>query len=170
MIKDVVVALAAIVTASAAVIGLSTWRRQLHGATRHEVARKAMRALRGVHTALINARDMLATVDAIRYNVAQGKPIPPESGRFDPEEAERIVLDRFWRAYAILRQDTEEASDLFGEEARAKVVEVFKLISVFQLRISLRVDGDVKPPHATAEKDLYGDKLRSAIDAAVECF
>jgi len=179
--KDALLGGSALIGSAAAIVGLRTWRRQIRGSTRHEVARRAMRALRSIHSTIVDARQTLLSVASIRYHESEGKPIPKDGPRFDPAESQRNVLDRFWRAHANLRQASGEASDVFDEHARRVFNDVFNVIARFQLVVALlpyvepkapAEDPEKKPSilYETREGDAYGSELDSVIHAALRHF
>jgi hypothetical protein len=180
VIKEVIVTIAAVIGSFVAILGLKTWRRQLRGASKYEVTRRTMKALRSVHAAVQEARNALTSAGAIRYYLAQGKSLPSNEP-LDLEGVERRSLDRYASARAVLREQAAEVRDVLGEEAGDKVTGVLKMVGLFDINVGLLSlkDSDAPPTdprekpnvlYVTGDDDKYGKDLDRMISDALDYF
>ena len=63
LIKDIIVAIAAVTMAGLAVFGVNTWRRELHGKSEYDAAHAFLSATYRLLYASSSARNLLITAD-----------------------------------------------------------------------------------------------------------
>ena len=113
--KDVALGTAALVAATVSILGLRTWRRQLHGQTQFAVAHKFVRAAYKVRDAFsfVRRRSFLSSEN----EAVEGSDTRDADGRFDEVKAYR----RRWRvlesAFAELEVESLEAEVIWGQVA-----------------------------------------------------
>jgi len=182
--KDLVVTVAAILTATAAIIGLRTWQRQLRGTTKYKVAVRALEAIHALHDAVTDARRSLADTAAIRRHMAAGETGFMKTRGHDPYRAAEQFMEPVWVAQADLIRVQREARIHLGKEAKSHVVDVLKAMGPFFLAYLLHWNKDLPPsqavleqptdrPHplyATEGEDPYAVEIAAAVSSAEEFF
>jgi len=177
IIRDLVVITAALVGIYVGLSGLNTWKRQLTGASRHQLGRRVVRSLRDLKAAVENGRFYFDYVDQIRSGgPTQG--ILKSRTPVDPDKIETEAIDRFYKAQADLRADSDEASDLFGVEAERLLQEVLRLPRGFWTSCAARryraselsPEERTKTVTVTNFSDHHNKDLDAAIAAALEFF
>lgn len=118
--KDFVVALAAIVTAAVAVVGLRKWRKELRGKAHFDAARGLIRATYKLRDELRNSRAPL--VRAAEF--PQNYPPQPPNHRAEAEAWAHVYSKRFTPVREALQEfDSQglEAEALWGNEVRNSI-------------------------------------------------
>lgn len=121
--KDAITGIAAGVAAVVAILGLQTWKRQLHGNTNYDVSRRLLRAaytlretVRWVRNPMISGGEMAAALKAAGLNDS-----PP--GGID-ERGEALAYEARWRKVADAQSEFAtvllEAEALWGPEIRQR--------------------------------------------------
>ena len=176
IVRDLIVIGAAIVGMYVGLSGLKTWKRQLRGAARLEIARRAIRALRGLQSAVVNARIYFIHVDFVRSG-GTSRLSEKLGERPDPDRMERDAIEAFWKAHAAFRLSSDEASDLIGQTAEELMQDVQVALGGFQFAlVARRFRGDPKvaaPMREAAsgdKADEFDRKLNAAIEKALEFF
>jgi hypothetical protein len=148
-ISDFTVAVAAIVTATAAWKGLSSWKLEQAGKVHFEVARQLARATYRLRNAMNDAR-------AVFTSAAEFPEGYNSVNRTDREEAEawaHIFKNRFTplREVALELQTVGlEAEVLWGEEVKQKVAALLRCVSLLRAGMERRIrqlaSGDPRRP------------------------
>jgi hypothetical protein len=137
--KDIIVSIAAIVTAGAAVYGFRTWRRELTGKARFETARSMMRAAFDLRDALENAR--APWVDASEFPPVTDNDQSTPALRAD---ALRHAYNKRWKpvysAMTAFRDKSAEAEVIFGAELRGPTDELVSCVTTFSAAIRMLID------------------------------
>jgi hypothetical protein len=118
-IKDVLVALAAAITAIVAIVGLTSWRRELKGKAEFEVARNLIRATYALRDAVQDSRAPF--VSGGEFPSGYGHANPSSD---DEAQAFGYVFKKRWTpvSKAVQEVDTQtlEAEAFWGAEIRSK--------------------------------------------------
>jgi hypothetical protein len=110
--RDVVAVIGTIGALAIGLVGLGTWRRQLHGTSKYEVARRA----------ILLTYEMRDAIQAVRSPMLQLRREEVEAGR-RIEEEQRIYDERMQRLYekwSQLRALVLEAKAIWGEKAETQ--------------------------------------------------
>jgi hypothetical protein len=119
LVKDIATGAAALVAGTVAVLGLKTWRRQLHGQAQYDLARRLLRAVYRARDELQNVRNplILRSESAAARNEAGLPPTQTALGS-SPEELS-AVYERRWSRLATAMSDLQlemtEAEVIFGQ-------------------------------------------------------
>jgi hypothetical protein len=120
LIKDLIVAAAAAITAVAAWRGLSVWRKETKGRRSFEVARRLLRNAYQIEAAVRSFRNPLQRASEIEE--AHKELGLDESKRQDAFESTKAVYELRWRhlgeAWANFNASAVEARVLWGDEAQ----------------------------------------------------
>jgi len=186
IIKDIIVASCSLIAVSIAWRGLNTWKRQLSGNSRHELARRWILSAYKLRDAIESVRKPGMSSGEVQNALVQ-------SGRslegLDPKAAHMAQMNAvyFVRWNKVLEAKSEllvnslEAEVLWGAEAKAAYLEVGR--SVQKLWAAIVVDLDLKdtgqmeldhadamkrmrimfPAAATPEEDEYMVELNAAV-------
>ena len=114
--SDVVVALAAAVTASAAIYGVRSWARELHGRARFEVARSLAKATYRLRDAIQTARTPMIRGSEFPedYRSSMGRKVKPEVEAQDYAHVFAARWEPLYAAYQDFDAQTLEAEALWG--------------------------------------------------------
>jgi hypothetical protein len=139
--KDVATGLAAIVAASVAVIGLRAWRRQLHGQTEYDLARRVLRAVYRVRDELQGVRSPL--ILASEFEAARRETGAPSSDKASPftTDDEAAVYERRWKRLATALSDLQveviETEVIWGKSAVAQLKPLRQCVSDLNANLTL---------------------------------
>lgn len=127
LIKDVIVAFAAIIGAGVAVIGLSTWRHQLEGTAQYELARRLLKEVYQFREALQSVRFPFIAVKEMELSDNEGPPPTNDKDRRHRELA-KAYQNRYGRVYDTrnaLEATLLEVEVLWGAELVEKVRKLY---------------------------------------------
>ena len=158
MTKDILFSMAALSGAIVAWHGLHTWKRQLHGATEYELARRYLRAAYRLRDEFGRFRNPFMSGDEIATAIAEAQvDAPPES-----EMAHRAAYVHRWNRVADaasgLRLESLEAEVLWGQAARNATRSLEKCASTLNSALTM---------HLMDRSDRPGDGIGSAARARV---
>jgi len=127
LIKDIVVALVAIIGSGVAVIGLSTWRRQLEGTAQYELARRLLKEVYQFREALQSVRFPFIAVKEMELSDDEGPPPANDKDRRNRELAKAYQnrYDRVYDARNALEATLLEVEVLWGAELVEKVKKLY---------------------------------------------
>lgn len=135
VVKDVVIALAALIGAWVAVQGLSTWKRQLKGSVEYELTRRLLRttyrwreSIKAVRSPMVWAQEMPAPSDEERKSMSEA-----EIQHYGYATAYQRRWDKVVEARDALQTELLEAEVLWGKQ----VLDIFS--SAFELQRELYV-------------------------------
>ena len=173
--RDVVAIIGTIGALAIGLAGLGTWRRQLHGTSKYEVARRA----------ILLAYEMRDAIQAVRSPILQLRREEIDAGR-RIEEEQRIYDERMQRLYekwSQLRTIILETKAIWGEKAEAQFRALQGLVGTMRAEIWLHfwLKGAYAAPGATVDntpervaknrKVIYwtsdDDEFSQKIDAAI---
>jgi hypothetical protein len=167
LIKDLLLASAAIVTATVAVLGLRKWRHELSGKVAFDVAR-------GLAKATYRLRD---EIQSARSPLVRGAEFPPEyhatALRSHDEEAQAwsFIYRRRWEPIANALQEFDaqalEAEALWGPDIRKLTDALRKCSHLLNISIEAVVeDKSVGGENFKADRE-FGKKMRADVHASV---
>jgi hypothetical protein len=124
LLKDAMTGIAAVTAAVVAAKGLQTWKRQLHGNTNYELARRLLRsvyklreAIRWLRRTYISAGEMSAAIKA-------AGPDAPSQGSLDHHRRVELAYQARWQslvdAQVEFAAELLEAEALWGPEIRER--------------------------------------------------
>lgn len=188
-VADSATGVAALGTALVAYLGLTTWRDQLDGRTRYDLARRMLKktyrlreAIRAARSPMILGGEMAAAVDE------EGVREEGTRGLGADDEAIAAVYDQRWKRVADVRSDLEadalEAEALWGSEETDEALQPLRgfLGTLFALMSEhvMRLRGGIHAADAergqkvrrqllgAGEQDELGDEMDSAIGSVEE--
>ncbi|MDL0433149.1 hypothetical protein QPM17_18570 [Marinobacter sp. TBZ242] len=126
-VKDIVVALAAIIGSGVALIGLSTWRRQLEGTAEYELARRLLKEVYQFREALQSVRFPFIAVKEMELSDDEG-PAPVNDKDRRHRELAKAYQNRYDRVYDArnaLEATLLEVEVLWGAELVEKVRKLY---------------------------------------------
>lgn len=165
--KDVILALAGGVTACVAVIGLTTWSRQLHGTTKFEVAR-------GLAKATYKLRD---EIRSYRSPIIRAGEFPDEYRNFggvkDPDtEANayaHVYTARLQPIVSALQEfDTQtlEAEAIWGEKIRERTDSIRRLVIKLNAATEAFIANEKSGGEDFKQNRQFGIQIRSEVSAS----
>lgn len=185
-IEHVVVIVAAAITAIAAVLGVSTWRRQLRGQAHYEAARSTLRAVYRVRDAVAMVRSPFMSSGERASALAEVEPDPKNPLDETREGSIRAMAAGYqvrWRAVASAMSDLDlarvEAEALWGSEVveclaaiRRCVHELNAALTMYLQRQRKAWRGKAPTSHdEEIERIVFGagdDEFQGKVRAAVE--
>jgi hypothetical protein len=165
--KDVVLAIAGVVTAVVAVLGLKTWSRQLRGTADFEVARKLAKATYKLRDEIQIYRSPL--IRSREFSDGQR-----DDGSMDRKETSanaygHVFSARWEPVYAALQEfDTQtlEAEALWGTPVRTKTDELRRLLRLLWAATEAYIDNERSGgEHFKSDRE-FGVKIRSEVFAS----
>lgn len=178
--SDAIVALAAVLGAGIAVVGLRTWKAQLRGTAHFECARRLMLAVLGVRTAIQSLRVPMMFTGELASAVAdrsaavyeQIQKLTPQS-KIDPSiEATVAVYERRWQAveearsqYRVLLLEARLYWPDGLEEADKQLNELMQRLFVDLYLYKQHLTKEWNPAeHAESQERIQGTVFRSGAD------
>ena len=172
-IKDVFMVIAAGIASYVALVGLSTWRRQLTGTTEYELALEVLKAVYKLRDAIGYFRNPLLGVgeEAVALKEAEVETDSDDSRNEYKRKA--VVFDRRWRVVNEALSEFEvvsiEAETLFGEEVKNKLETVEQCVRSLYSDIHLYLHNlavpEAKVKMGQIEKRVFGFGDRDPEDA-----
>jgi hypothetical protein len=166
ILKDVVVACAAVTGATVAVLGLKTWRRQLQGQAQYELARRYLRAVLNVRDAIRGVRAPFMSAGEI-FAAMKEAGLDPDADRREHLKQQRaaysVRMNRLNQARSDLRVEALEAEVLWGKAAQELLLPLDRAIG--ELFASLYRYLDSQEPNASSserQRDLQAE-LRGVV-------
>lgn len=137
VVKEIVEVIFYLVTGAAVVIGLNSWRKELRGRARYEVAKNIIAGAYRIRDSINNARSMMM----FPAEWADHEKSPNESGR-------ETQVKNSWYGYARRYESVAnaqsqwypavvEAEALFGEDARKKIEDLYYSVQTFKAAIEM---------------------------------
>ena len=166
VIKDIVLALAAIVTATVAIKGLTTWDRQLRGTAGFEAAR-------AVAKSAYKVRD---TLQDCRSPFLSSHEFPPEyyesrSNRAPEQKAKGyafLYTNRWspvWQAMQEFDANVLEAEALWGQSIRTATDPLRKVVRELNIAIDAIIANAASGGEDFSSDRDFGKKIRSMVSA-----
>jgi hypothetical protein len=167
--KDVVLAIAGVLTAVVALVGLKTWSRQLRGTADFEVARKLAKAT-------YKLRDEIQIYRSPWIRSSEFPEGQREGGSTNPTETRanaygHVFSARWQPVYAALQEfDTQtlEAEALWGISVRTKTDELRRLLRLLWAATESYIDNERSGgEHFKSDRD-FGVKIRAEMFASTQ--
>ena len=127
--KDVILALAGIIGSVVAILGLSTWKRQLYGQTEYELAKRLLKSLYYLREVITDARHPF-----MLYSTEPD--LPKEKLEYMSKEekdwhSQVQAWEKRWEPIAKARADLDtnvlESEVYWGNEIKVKMEQVYRL-------------------------------------------
>lgn len=165
-IKDIVLALAAVVTATVAVKGLGTWNRQLRGTADFDVARGLARATYKVRDKLQACRSPLLSAHEFPpgYHDSEGNRLPEQ----DAKGYAFVYFNRWspvWEAMQEFDVSVLEAEALWGEPIRDATDSLRKVVREVNVAIDAFLADAASSGEDFSSDREFGKRMRSIISA-----
>jgi hypothetical protein len=165
-VKDIVLALAAVVTATVAIKGLSTWNRQLRGTAGFEAARALAKSAYKV-------RD---TLQSCRSPLLSSHEFPPEyheaGAKRSPEQEAKgyafLYTNRWspvWQAMQEFDTNVLEAEALWGQPIREATDHLRKVVREVNVAIDAFIANAASGGEDFSSDKEFGKKMRSTVSA-----
>lgn len=164
--KDIVLALAAVITATVAVKGLSTWNRQLRGTADFDVARGLARATYKVREKLQACRSPLLSANEFppKYHDSEGDRTPEQ----DAKGYAFVYSNRWspvWEAMQEFDVSVLEAEALWGEPIRDATDSLRKVVREVNVAIDAFIADAASGGEDFSSDRKFGRKMRSIVSA-----
>ncbi len=178
--RDLIVIVGSGVAIYVGLSGLHTWKRQLRGATKHEVSRKVLRTLTRLQDAIIEVKRVVHERAFFSRAVAEGTARVYSSLLSDPDSVLQPRMRRVTREHAALADEADDVMYLFESEAKEKLDEVFQVFAKFELGYA--IESSRGPEHKFTggsgmsvfyggeEADRFDRELNAAFTGAIEYF
>ena len=164
-IKDIVVALAALVTGIVAIYGITSWRRELKGKANFEVARILIKAVYKLRDELGYCRSSFISAYEFpkEYEGTLGKHSAEEEG-----QAWAHVYSKRWEPVGNSIQDFEaallEAEALWGNDIKEKASKLLGACRELRVAIEAVIDDKYSGGENFKDKE-FGIKMRARVSA-----
>jgi hypothetical protein len=144
LIKDCITILSTATIAIIAIIGLTTWKKQLKGKTEYELARRLLRAVYEVRDAIGAVRNPFASAAEISISLQEANiEIEPRDPEFNAK-SQSALYQRRWKkvqeALGELDLEEFEAEVIWGHGIKEKILvlrrQVVKLYSYIHLYLT----------------------------------
>jgi hypothetical protein len=164
--RDIIIALAAVVTATVAVKGLNTWSRQLRGTADFQVARGLAKATYKVREKLQLCRSPYLSDQEFppKYHGAESKR-PPER---DAKGYAFVYSNRWssvWEAIQEFDVGALEAEALWGKSIREATDSLRKVVREVNVAIDAFIENAASGGEDFSRDAEFGKKMRSIISA-----
>jgi hypothetical protein len=165
-VKDIIISIAAILTASAAIIGLKNWSRELKGKTEFETARGIIRATYKLRDEIEKCRSPL--INAYEFPEGHRGYSPNESFEEKAQALAHVYKNRWepvWNALLNFDAQTLEAEALWGIELRNKTDEFRQCVRELNIAIEAVIsDTGSGGEEFNRDKEL-GKEMRSKVSS-----
>lgn len=164
--KDIVLALAAVVTATVAVKGLSTWNRQLRGTADFDVARGLAKATYKVREKLQACRSPLLMAQEFppEYQAAEGKRSPEQEAK-----GYAFVYSNRWSPVWEAMQEFDvivlEVEALWGKPIREATDSLHKVVREVNVAIDAFIADAASGGEDFSSDREFGKKMHSTVSA-----
>jgi len=184
IIKDVIVSIAAIVTASIAVFGITSWRRELRGKSDFDAARRLMKSTYMLRDSITAARDPL--ISGYEFPEGYDGDAFGNATAEDKAKAYFHVFNNRWKPIIEALQEfdtaTLEAEAIWGAGIKVKTNTFRKTLSKLQAAKQMHVQNMLRDNNylddnmaQTIHRDLFDtvrmgeeNELSNDIDAAIK--
>ena len=140
IIKDVLVALTAIVVAGGAIYGLRTWKRELTGKAKFDVARNVMFYSFKLNEDFKYARSPFTNADEMAARLKGENESPDKAHWLDVWYARNIRLQPAYEDIRKMQEAAWEAEIVLGDEAGKLVSESVILLRKSLVELSVAID------------------------------
>lgn len=171
-VKDVLVGIAAAVTAVVAIKGLNTWSRQLTGSASFDTARGLVRATLKVRDAIEAFRSpfIMSHEFPVGYQNIQSEHPPGHSRNQAEAEAWRHMYNKRWELVltAVREFDSSslEAEALWGQEIRDATNKLRGCIVQIYAAIDAAIENKAEGGEIFSRDKEFGKKMRAVLSAS----
>jgi len=167
LVRDVVVALAAAVTATVAVVGLSTWSRELRGKATFEVARALARSTYKLRDEIKNCRT--GFLAASEFPEGYGARLGQSSAREEANALAHVYGNRWknvWEALQEFDTTTLEAEAIWGSEIRARTDALRQCVRELRAAIDAVIENTAARGENFTTNREFEKEMRSKVSTA----
>ncbi len=167
IIKDILIAVAAAVTATVAVLGLKSWSRELRGKADFEVARGLIRATYKLRDELGFCRSPF--IRAQEFPEGYYKPTGKNTPQEEAEGLAYVYKNRWqpvWNAIQEFDVQALEAEALWGSDLKAKTNVLRKCVSELNAAIDALISDKSSGGRDFESDREFGRKIRSTVSAS----
>lgn len=129
LVKDVILAIAAVIGSIVAIMGLSTWKRQLYGQSEYELAKRLLKSLYLFREVINNARHPFMQYSAVP-DLPQNK-LEQMTKEEKEWHAQAQAWEKRWAPVAKARADLDmnvlESEVFWGDEIKEKMAKISQL-------------------------------------------
>jgi hypothetical protein len=164
--KDIVLALAAIITATVAIKGLTTWNRQLRGTAGFEVARALAKSAYKVRDTLQDCRSPLLSSHEFPPEYHEGG--PKRSSEQEAKGYAFLYTNRWspvWQAMQEFDANVLEAEALWGRSIRTATDPLRKVVREVNVAIDAIIANAASGGEDFSNDRDFGKKMRSTVSA-----
>lgn len=165
--KDAVIALAAAVTGTVAVVGLSNWNRELRGKASFEVARSLARATYKLRDELRHSRSPL--LSASEFPEGYVGHLGQNSSRERADALAYVYGNRWKHVYEALESfdtNTLEAEAMWGEKIREKTDVLRQCVNELRGAIEAVIDDTAQDGQSFKSDQEFGKDMRSKVSTS----
>jgi hypothetical protein len=165
-LKDIVLAIAAIITATVAIIGLSTWDRQLRGTAGFEAARALSKSAYKVRDTLQDCRSPLLSSHEFPPEYHEGR--SKQSSEKEAKGYAFLYTNRWssvWQAMQEFDANLLEAEALWGQFIRTATDPLRKVVLEVNIAIDSIIVNAASGGEVFASDIDFGKKMRSTVSA-----
>ena len=163
-LKDTVLAIAGVTTGVVAVVGLTSWRRELHGKTEYEAARNLIRAAYKLREVFDDARQPLVTGGEFPAGYVKGK------NEDENARAWAHVFRARWEPIAKVLEDFDtvalEAEALWATPIRDSAKELRSVVRVLQVAMQAYIANEQSGGEDFRCDNNFGKQMRSEVFAS----
>lgn len=167
LIKDAVVALAAAVTGTVAVIGLSNWNRELRGKATFEVARALAKATYKLRDEIRNCRTPF--LSASEFPEGYGGHLGQTSHREEADALAHVYGNRWKYVHEALESfdaSTLEAESMWGATIREKTDALRQCVRELRIAIDAVIENTAARGENVKTDREFEKKMRSKVSTA----
>jgi len=156
--KDIILAVAAIIGASVAIKGLSTWKRQLSGQSQYELSRRILVALFRYRDAINGVRNTMF----LSYEIPQppneevDKMSPDQISFYGTSKAYESRWGKVQEQRTVLYADLLEAEAIWGTEFK----ELFKVIFNLEHELRMAITRHLRIKDPATDEDAKNAELK----------
>lgn len=162
LIKDGIIAIAGVIGAVVAILGLNTWKRQLYGQSEYELAKRFLKSLYLFREVINNARHPFMQYFAVP-DLPQEKLEKLSKGEKE-WHAQAQAWEKRWEPVAKARADLDinvlESEVFWDNEIKDKMQKISRLQAELYVAIQEHIEGTnpVKPDETYGGEDLKRNK------------
>lgn len=163
-IKDVCLSMAAIVTATVAIYGLKSWKKELNGKANFEVARGLIRATYKLRDEISYSRNPFTSAHEFPKGYDPLQKTPEKEA-----EAWSYVFTNRWKpiAEAVQEFDTQtlEAEALWGSDIKNKAFELRRCANTLRAAMEEMVSNEASGNRHFKSDEEFGKKIKAEVSA-----
>jgi hypothetical protein len=151
--KDIFSIISAIILGYVAITGLQSWKAQMKGKNKYEIAKKIMLDVLGVRNAIIQLRHPIiygGEIESAKKNMQDKRDLSVDSIT-DNRLVYTLRWQRIQQAHDQLEVDSMEGELLFGGSFLQRIVDIRMLVNELNNMLGLFLDLSEKPKLSSSE-------------------